>query len=277
MSILPRLMRLYEDRGIAVSTGLNPAHFGNFAEAPYTWFIEGGASLTNGLGISAQEVYFLECLFEVYQPQRSFVIGNSLGWSTLAIALARPGGEVIAIDAGFDRNAVRGIDLTNRIAAAEGLPVRAVKAVSPGEVAAVIAAHLTGPVDFAFIDGGHSVAQVEADFDALRPHAADACVYLFHDVETFRLHAGISAIAARAGLSWQLLLGTTSGMAIMAAPTQLALLQPAIRPFTARPEAIALLRREAWARRHRHLARWRRSLQKRLSTSADSGVGRAAT
>ena len=47
-------------RGIEISTGLNPCHFDNLPQATFTWFIRDGASLTNGLGIAMQEIYFLE-------------------------------------------------------------------------------------------------------------------------------------------------------------------------------------------------------------------------
>src|SRR5215471_18044848 len=57
MPILPRLVNLYEKRGIQISTGLNPSHFSNAPLAPFAWFISEGKSLTNGLGISLQEIY----------------------------------------------------------------------------------------------------------------------------------------------------------------------------------------------------------------------------
>src|SRR6266567_1346904 len=124
MPILKRLTALYERRGILISTGLNPCHFGNLLQANFTWFIKDGKSLTNG-----------------------FVIGNSAGWSSFALALLNPASRVVAIDAGFDENALEGLAFTNRVAAEEGLELRAVKAVSPDDVAAVAAAHMTGPID----------------------------------------------------------------------------------------------------------------------------------
>src|SRR5580700_4996296 len=119
MPIIARLAALYERRGIRIATGLNPSHFGDFPYAPFTWFIKGGESLTEGLGISLQEIYFLECLFARFHPRSLFVIGNSLGWSTLALALANPAARVLAIDAGLDRLAREGIRFTNAVAAAE--------------------------------------------------------------------------------------------------------------------------------------------------------------
>jgi len=264
MPILPRLARLYARHGIEISTGLNPSHFDDHPYAPFTWFIRDGKSLTEGLGISMQEVYFLECLFEHYQPKRLFVIGNSAGWSTLALALLNPAGRILAIDAGFDRASLEGLALTNGIAAEEKLPAQAVKGVSPADVGPLLAEHGMAPVDFAFIDGYHSVEQVELDFGAVAPHAAPGCVYLFHDVETFNLHQGLDRVASRSGLVWELLLGTSSGMGIMYDPARRPACLDDIASFKAQPAAVEILRAAAWARRHRHLARWRRSFQKRF-------------
>ena len=95
------------------------------------------------------------------------VIGNALGWSTLALAALLPESRVVALDAGFDRNSLEGLALTNRIAAAAGWNARAVKGVSPGDVAGVVKAELGGPVDFAFIDGLHTNAQIVLDHAAV--------------------------------------------------------------------------------------------------------------
>jgi|SRR5581483_9621941 len=265
MPILKRLTQIYESRGIEISTGLNPSHFGDHPYAPFTWFIRNGKSLTAGLGISLQEIYFLECLFEHYQPRRLFIVGNSIGWSTVALALLNPTGRIVAIDAGFDAGSLEGIELTNRIAAEEGLSARAVKGESPRDVAPILREHELAPVDFAFIDGLHTVAQVQLDFEAVRAHAAADCVYLFHDVQSFKLHKGLEAVAGRNGLAWDLLLGTTSGMAIMYDSAHRPACLDDITSFKARPAAIEILRDAAWARRHRHLARWRKSLRKRFS------------
>jgi predicted O-methyltransferase YrrM len=263
--ILPRLVRLYEERGIAISTGLDPAHVDGLPAASFTWFIADGKSLTNGLGIAMQEVYFLECLFAALRPRHLLIIGNSYGWSSLAIALLNEAAETVAIDAGFDRNALAGIDFTNRVATEEGLPLRVVNALSPRDLERVARDCFRGPIDFVFVDGYHSVEQVQQDFAGLRPLAAADCVYLFHDVHAFGLEPGIAANAAASGLAWELLLGTNSGMAVMAPPVLLAELRPALAPFIARPETIGLLRREAWNRRHPLLSRWRRSLDKRVA------------
>jgi predicted O-methyltransferase YrrM len=263
MPIITRLAALYESRGIRIAAGLNPSHFDGFPHAPFTWFVKDGESLTNGLGIALQEIYFLECLFARFHPTSIFAIGNSLGWSTLALALANPAARVLAIDAGLDRLAREGIRFTTAVAAAERLTAAAVAGTSPGDVARVLREQAMPPIDFAFIDGYHAVAQVVLDFRAVHEAAAPGCVYLFHDVATFALAPGIEQIVAETGLSWLALPGTTSGMAIVYDPGSPPPLDD-IAPFIGSAEAMAVIRDAAWSHRHRHLARWRRSVNKRL-------------
>ncbi len=266
--ILPRLTALYRGCGIDIVTGLNPSHFDNFPMAPFTWFVKHGESLTNGLGIGLQEIYFLECLFARFRPRRMFVIGNALGWSSLALGLLNPQGRVLAIDAGSDHNAAWGIELTNALAHEHDLPVLAISGRSPDDVPAALHAHRIAPVELAFIDGYHSVEQVGLDFAAIRPDAAPDCLYLFHDVENFGLHSGIERIAAQTGLAWELLLGTTSGMALVYDPAHRPAALDDIAPFVVPADMAGLMRGFAWNHRHRHLARWRRSLRKRFGGSS---------
>ena len=69
MPVISRLVALYQSRGIDIATGLNPSQFGNYPAAAFTWFIRDGESLTNGLGIALQEIYFLECLFARFRQR----------------------------------------------------------------------------------------------------------------------------------------------------------------------------------------------------------------
>src|SRR5579863_9994255 len=106
LPILARLAGLYERRGIKIVSGLNPTHFNDFPAAPFTAFFRDGVSVTNGLGIALQEIYFFECLFSRFRPRTLFAIGNSMGWSTLALGLLNPQARILAIDAGLDRNSL---------------------------------------------------------------------------------------------------------------------------------------------------------------------------
>ena len=199
MPIIGRLVELYRAEGIEIATGLAPGRFAGMEAANFTWFFRNGESVTNGLGIALQEVYFLEHLFAAYRPRRLFVIGNALGWSALALAALLPESRIVTIDAGFDRNSLEGLDLTNRIAAAAGFNLRAVQGVSPGDVGAIVDGELGGPVEFAFIDGLHTNAQIVLDYAAVAAKAADDAVYLFHDVAGFGLGKGLADDRAALG------------------------------------------------------------------------------
>src|SRR5215813_4352656 len=168
-------------------------HWNGSRAAPFTWFTRNGKSCTDGLGIALQELFFLECLFQDYSPEGLFIIGNSFGWSTLAIALLNPRSKVVAIDAGFGRNTLAGLDLTNQIARAAGLNVVAVRAISPQDIPSVFAAHFGAPPEFAFIDGLHTNEQVVLDFRAVKAVAAPNPVFLFHDVHEHNLNRGLAA------------------------------------------------------------------------------------
>ncbi|MBL6935283.1 MAG: class I SAM-dependent methyltransferase [Alphaproteobacteria bacterium] len=266
MPILNRLVDVYEKRGFEIATGLNASHFDDFTAAPFTWLMRDGRSFTNGLGITIGEVYFLECLLADLAPLRIFVIGNSFGWSTLALALLAPQAKVVAIDAGFDENSLEGISLTNRIASEEGLDVTVVEATAPQDVAAVIAEHLDGAVDFALIDGKHTNEQIVLDFDAVRACAAPHCAYLFHDVFEFSLQQGFSQNQDTSGLSGGILRGTTSGMGLLYDVSRTPAVAQTVATFTISESAMAVVRQGAWNRRHRTIAKYRKSLAKRRNT-----------
>lgn len=265
MPVIPQLVELYRAEGIEISTGLPPHHFGGFGGAPFTWFLKDGKSLTNGLGIAMQEVYLLEHLFAAFQPQCALVIGNAFGWSTLAIAALLKGGRVVAIDSGADRNSLEGLALTNRMALRGNLPAKVVKGTSPQNVAAIVDAELGGAVDFAFIDGLHTNEQVVLDYEAVRKKASPDAIYLFHDVQEFGLGPAIGEIERLAGRTATTLWATQSGMAILFDPARHPELTRAVAAFAPPESALKVVRQAAWDHRHRHLARWRRSYQKRIS------------
>lgn len=264
MPILNRLVSLYEKRGIGIAAGLSPWRHANLPQVTFTWFMRGGESITNGLGIAMQEIYFLECLFDRYRPKSIFVIGNSWGWSTLALALINPQARVVAIDSGFDQNSLEGLEFTNRVAREERLNLVAVKAASPHDVPAVLAKEFADPVDFAFIDGYHTEQQVGLDFAAIRPAAAADAVYLFHDVLEFKLSPGVERAAASVGLPWFTLEGTTSGMAALFDPARQPEVAQAIAPFRASDAAKAIMAHEVYKATHRRRLKWRRSVDKRV-------------
>jgi predicted O-methyltransferase YrrM len=264
MPILNRPISLYETRGIGISTGLSAWRHANLPLVTFTWFMRGGESITDGLGIALQEIYFLECLFDRYRPKSIFVIGNSWGWSTLGLSLINPQARVVAIDAGLGQNSLEGLDFTNRVAHEEKLNLIAVKASSPHDVSGVLAREFAAPVDFAFIDGYHTEQQVALDFAAIQPSAAADAVYLFHDVLQFALAPGVARAAASVDLPWFTLEGTTSGMAVLFDPARNPDVAQAIAPFRASDAAKAIMDREVYKVTHRRWLKWRRSFDKRV-------------
>ncbi len=215
MTILYELYRIYESRDFAVSSGLNPYHFMNKMEVPFTHHFRDGRPVTGGLGLSLQEIYFLECLHELYQAKRVFIVGNALGWSTFALALLNTQARVVAIDSGMDRNSLQGLDFTNKTADEEGLNIRAVKGRSPDDVSRIIGEEFDGPVDLILVDGYHTSEQAVIDFDAIEPHLGEPCIVLLHDIITFRMLPGLRKITSHSSLKSKVLCATPSGMAML--------------------------------------------------------------
>ena len=254
MAILAGLVALYREQGIEICSGLSPQRFTGLPHAPFTRFIRDGRSLTAGLGIAPQEIYLLEHLFAAYQPRRVIIVGNSLGWSTIAMGLLLPDSRIVAMDSGLEENSLYGIGLTNRIGAAADLPTRAVRGTSPGDVAAVANGELGGAIDFAF-DGLHTNAQVVLDYEAVHERAAGDAVALFHDVHAFNLYEGLTKIERIAGLAARPLAATPSGMALLYDPAAHPELDGAIAAFAPSEPALALVDRETT--HARRLRRWR--------------------
>jgi hypothetical protein len=105
---------------------------------------------------------------------------------------------------------------------------------------------------------------VVLDYKAVNKKATPDAVYLFHDVTLFDMHAGMAEIGKLAGRAPRLLLGTPSGMAILFDPARHPAMARVIGAFAPPDSALAVVRQAAWDHRHRHLARWRRSIRKRV-------------
>jgi hypothetical protein len=252
MSVFLDLLSLYEGEGITVQTSLSPGHFPGFnsQDIPFTYMFRDGEPLSEGGGIAFAEIAFLEHLFAVIHPRRLFIVGNAFGWSTLALAILNPEARIVAIDFCPTEIEEEGIAFTNEMGARLGLDVRARKGKSPDNVAAVAAAELDGPVDFALIDGWHTNEAQRADFEAVKAVADADCVYLFHDVINLLLAEGFAAIAAdNPGHFSSLLFRTPSGMAISYPARLDNALGPIVGAFTETDERVRALWKENRARR----------------------------
>ncbi|NQV48456.1 MAG: class I SAM-dependent methyltransferase [Rhodospirillaceae bacterium] len=214
MQVIAKLVGIYIRYGYQPITGLSPKHTNNWM-SDYTFLVKGTENCTPHLGITPHEIGFMECVLEAIEPKNILVIGNSFGWSTLALALSNPAARVVAMDCADEPFTLEWIDHTNAIAEKEGLSARAVKGRSPDDVDAVMDAEFDGKLDFVFFDGDHTKEAVINDFEAVHRHANPQCVYVFHDVLGFGLMEGVLRTMASSGLSGRVVYGSPSGMMIV--------------------------------------------------------------
>lgn len=207
MTILGKLIALYREAGYEAMTGYNPHHFDGWMAAPYTRFIHQNR-VVGTAGMALQEIMVLEGLAEHLAPQRILIIGNAMGWSTIALGLIFPKAQILAIDPDNGGN-----DLTNRLAKQAKLSIEAVHGYSPQDVQPLAAKHLKGPVDLVLIDAIHTPEAVGQDWRAAAPLADDGTVWLFHDIIDWKLHAPFWELCAAHGLAGRILTRTASGMA----------------------------------------------------------------
>lgn len=198
-SPVAKMIRLYEEEGYTIRTGLNPYHFSGDREAPFAILFHEEKVVSPCGGISLQEVYFFEQLFASWSPRTILIIGNGFGWSSLLLSLLNPQAQVVVLDAAVELDVpqhpyIDGIALTNKIAVKEKLNLRVVKGFSPQAVPSVVEKYLNGSVDFAFIDGLHTEAQQALDFEAIFPYAAPETVFIFHDVINWEMEAGFKRL-----------------------------------------------------------------------------------
>jgi predicted O-methyltransferase YrrM len=249
MPLFDTLVDAYAEEGFAIAAGLNPTLFKDLYTTPFTWLIRDGTSAADGLGVSLSEVYFFEYLGQVRPAKSIFVIGNSFGWSSLALAMANPGGRVVAIDAGVDRYSREGLHLTARLAARLRLEVGVVRARSPQDVSRVVRRRLDGHIDLALVDGRHSLEQIVDDWRAVQPFLVPDAIVLFHDVAFLNLWSGYKKVVAESGWQVTVLHATTSGIGILVREPGKAL-GNVIRAFAVDPEVRAVVRAEALAHAH---------------------------
>jgi len=214
MPIMNELYGMYKKRGHHIVNGIHSKQSG-LPHSEFTHIVADDNTTTLGLGISPSEIYFLEHLFEDYSPQSIFIVGNSFGWSTLALSLLNPEAKVVAIEAGMNSFTDAWIEKSNEIAKEEGLNAVVEKGISPQDVAGVVERNFPEPVDFVFIDGDHTNKQAALDFEAIRAFSRRETIFLFNDVLYRDLGKGIRGIVERTGLDGHVLWRTSSGMCVL--------------------------------------------------------------
>lgn len=227
MSIVTTLFKIYKNAGLQPVSGYNSHHFFNWRDAPFTVFLD-GSGFVGCPGLALQEVMFLEHLGTYLQPANCLVIGNAMGWSTLATGLTFPNAKTV----GVDNAAQTGIDFTNAAFKSLGLKGGAVLGESPKDIDRIVQAEFDGKVDFVLIDALHENDAIQADFHAVRKNAADDCVYLFHDVINWNMLKGFKALLAESGLEGCVLTRTPSGMAMAYSPNLSAACRDYLSVFT---------------------------------------------
>jgi predicted O-methyltransferase YrrM len=235
----------YAADGFVISTGLNPTVYHNLHSVPFTWLIREGAEVAEGLGISLPEIYLLECLAAVQPAESILVIGNSFGWSTLALALAQPHARVVGLDSAADRYSLEGLELTARLAEQLGLPhVFPVRGTSPADIPATVEERLGGRIDLALVDGHHTSDQIIAEYRAIRPFLAPNAMVLFHDVQYCGMQPGFDTVVDESGWQGTMLHATPSGIGFLTNDPSPALAR-VIAAFAVDPFALEVVRKKA--------------------------------
>lgn len=208
-----RLFEIYKKNGYTLSSELEPSYMKS-DKFVFTRLYIGHMNQTYHLGITMREIAFLESLSSLTDFKKIFIVGNSFGFSTFALALMNPQAKVVAIEIGMEPFTEQWIDRTNTIAQAEGLNIKVVKGSSPENNAEIIERELGGSIDFAFIDGLHTNEAVQKDFDSLRPFGHPRTIFGFHDVIAHNMIEGLSASVGRNPIPTQIFFATPSGVAL---------------------------------------------------------------
>jgi predicted O-methyltransferase YrrM len=246
-SFLVDLVHLYEKNGYEVQSSLSPLHFPGFKSAylPFSYIYLNGTKMCKGGGLAISELMFVNCITSIIKPKNIFVIGNSFGWTTLALGLMCPTSRVVAIDVCWRPDETYGIEITNKLGRQIEAEIRAIKAKSPDDVSDVVKNNFKGGIDLVLIDGGHTPQQQTADFAACKSSANEACIYLFHDVINFQMVNSFAEIAAQNNhLISSILFRTPSGMAISYPKEYVEKLSGTVNAFTESDERVRALHSE---------------------------------
>jgi lipopolysaccharide biosynthesis glycosyltransferase len=208
-SILPHLIEIYRSIGLEPLTGYNPLHFSNWEAAPFTRFVNNG-QLVGIAGLALQEIMFLEGFSGLTIPRSILVIGNALGWSAVALALTFPHARVLTLDPDQQGNSI-----TNQIAQAHNLNIKAITGKSPEDVASIINSNDIRQLDLCLIDGIHENQNLISDFSAIYDTLSSGALVLMHDVIDWNMMLAFEEIMLKQGIRGHLLTRTASGMGLV--------------------------------------------------------------
>jgi len=201
--------------------------------------------MCRGGGLAISELMFVDGVTSIIKPNNIFVIGNSFGWTTLALGLMSPTSRVVAIDMCPRPEEAHGIEVTNELGRQIQSRIHAIKAKSPDDVPEVVTNNFEGRLDFVLIDGGHTSEQQTADFTVCKKLANENCVFVFHDVINFGMVDSFTNIATlNDNLISSLLFRTPSGMAISYPKTYFKQLSGLVNAFTESDDRVRALHME---------------------------------
>ena len=133
-------------------------------------------------------------LSRVLSPQRIFIIGNGVGFSTFVLSYIFSGASVDVLDSGdrFYRN-LNGQRLTRSVAAWAKRNVSLFNGFSPKDIHHAMRSKRQ-PYELVFIDGLHTDRQLFLDFEGIYPHLGEHSVVVLHDIMKYHMQQGVYTI-----------------------------------------------------------------------------------
>jgi predicted O-methyltransferase YrrM len=184
-----------------ISTENGPVQY----ELVRSWFGANSMKMTNHkfpYSITETEFEFLKDLIIMYNLKSGYEIATAFGVSSTGIGLGfkETGGKLVTMDAYIEENAnncesykdykpavyenMDGYKSAKFLIKEFGLEDTVFLEVgwSPNDTESVIRKHISEPLDFVFIDGGHFPNQLINDISSVVPLLADKYVIAFHDM-----------------------------------------------------------------------------------------------
>jgi glycosyltransferase involved in cell wall biosynthesis len=155
-------------------------------DVPHVWYADERFPLMGFM--NRDEATLLHNIALQFAGRRALEIGSWLGWSTCHLALA--GVTLDVIDPAHDDPRFRAIVEESLACAGIAKRVRLATGRSPERIA-----ELDGPWSLFFIDGDHEGAGPVRDALACLPYAADDCAFVFHDLASPAVAAGLRLLA----------------------------------------------------------------------------------
>lgn len=256
MDVYVQILSMYAKQGFNISGGIFPWHFDRlypmesirtYRSLPFMKLTRNQEVMSLGGGINPLEVLVLVAVVRALKPKRIFIVGNSFGWSTLALGLAREDVHVVAIDSIEEgAHGLQGFSLTQKIIQEEGLSnITLLQARSPENISDVVHQYMDGPIDLAFIDGLHTNEQQYIDVQSLQPYMAQDHMIFLHDVLNWDLIKSYTRLRKELPhMKSDILMRTPSGMGVFYSKNISKEVQDIVHAFSEEPWFVRKNQRE---------------------------------